>query len=705
MFSFSHPYWQTKIEFLKGVGPKRAEVLSGEMGIKEFSDLLLHFPFRYIDKTEHFSIAEASRHEESVQVLGVLLNIRTVSAGRGKSRLVAELRDKSGSLELVWFKGVKWIKDVLREGQTYFAYGKISMFNGKASMAHPELEPFSGLEGKKVALEPVYPSTELSHKYALHSKGLVKLTSQMLKNAPIDSLPETIPTYIRDAFRLMPRQMALQQIHFPDSEKNAIAARNRLKFEELFFLQLTVMYRREKNKANSIGFNFSQVGDKFMDFYENHLPFELTNAQKKVIKEIRVDVGSGNHMNRLLQGDVGSGKTIVAVLVMLLAIDNGFQACVMAPTEILAQQHYISIRGYLKEVGVKVAFLSGSVTGKERKQILEDLKAGSLDILIGTHALIEDTVVFKNLGLAIIDEQHRFGVEQRAQLWKKNKVAPHILVMTATPIPRTLAMTIYGDLNKSIINELPPGRKPIKTVHLTDAQRMKLYRFIKKEIDEGRQIYFVYPLIEESEKLELADVMSSYERLREYFKEEKYKFSIVHGRMHPDDKELEMQNFVAGRTNIMIATTVIEVGVNVPNASVMVIENVERFGLAQLHQLRGRVGRGSDEAFCFLMSSGKLSNEAKERIQAMVSTQDGFKIAQKDLEMRGPGNVAGTQQSGIINFRIAELSEDGRIVELVHKVVRKVLKDDPNLIDEKNRRLLTFIQNNGRKFQLWSNIS
>lgn len=705
MFTFAHPYWQTNIEYLKGVGPKRAEILKKELGITNFGQLLTHFPFRYVDKSEHFPIADAVNHTDTTQIMGVLTDVKTVKGGRGKSRLVAHIQDKSGSLELVWFKGAKWIKDYLKVGRVYYAYGKINLYNRKPSMAHPELQIFKENGGNKVNLEPVYASTENLHKFNLNSKGIAKLTLQLIKSAPIDALQESLPDYIRRALKLIELNPAFRQIHYPETQKQYIDARKRLKFEELFFLQLTILYRREKNKINSKGYTFEHVGDQFMSFYNKYLPFNLTNAQKRVIKEIRSDVGSGFQMNRLLQGDVGSGKTIVAVLVILLAIDNGFQACVMAPTEILAQQHFQSISQYLDKLDINVAFLSGSIKGKARTKILDDLKNGDLHILIGTHALIEDTVIFKNLGLAIIDEQHRFGVQQRAKLWKKNKLAPHILVMTATPIPRTLAMTVYGDLNKSVIDELPPGRKSVKTLHLTDAHRSKLYRFIKEEIAKGRQIYFVYPLIEESEQLELADVMSSYERLRQYFREEKYKFSIVHGRMHPDDKEIEMQNFVAGRTNIMVATTVIEVGVNVPNASVMVIENVERFGLAQLHQLRGRVGRGSDQSFCFLISSGKLSSEAKERITAMVSTQDGFKIAQKDLEMRGPGNVAGTQQSGMINFDIVNLVEDERVLIVVNKVAKSILKNDPPLSQKKNRKLLTFIQNNGRKYQLWSQIS
>ncbi len=705
MFTFSHPYWHTDIEFLKGVGPRRAGVLKDELGIKSFGDLLIHFPFRYVDKSVTYPISQAIREDEPKQILGVLRNVRIVKGTRGGKRLIAILQDKSGVIELVWFKGIRWFSKNLKEGKLYYAYGKVNRYKGKPSIPHPELEPYSEDEAKKVSMEPIYPSTERLHSVGLHSKGIEKLTAQLLHGRPSGCLEESLPDYIRNALKLAPLELAFRQIHFPDDKKSALAAQKRLKFEELFFLQLTFQYRREKNKAMSSGFPFPDVGNQFMDFYRNHLPFELTGAQKRVIKEIRKDLGSGHQMNRLLQGDVGSGKTIVAVLTMLLAIDNGFQACVMAPTEILALQHYQSISELLNAQDVEVAFLSGSVKGSQRKVILEQLQSGDIDILIGTHALIEDPVKFHNLGLAIIDEQHRFGVQQRAALWKKNSLAPHILVMTATPIPRTLAMTIYGDLEKSIIDELPPGRKAVKTVHLTDADRMKLYQFIKQEIDNGRQIYFVYPLIEESEKLELADVMSSYERLRQYFPDEKYKFSIVHGRMKPDAKKIEMQSFVSGRTNIMVATTVIEVGVNVPNASVMVIENVERFGLAQLHQLRGRVGRGSDQAYCFLMSSGKLSSEARERIQAMVSTQDGFKIAQKDLEMRGPGNVVGTQQSGSLNFKIVALAEDARVLSVAHNISRKVLDADPSLSTDKNRRLLSFIQNNGRKYQMWGQIS
>lgn len=705
MFSFSHPYWQSDIEYLKGVGPKRAKILREELNITNFGDLLVHFPFRYVDKTEYLPIHEAVKQDEAVQILGALTDIRMVGGKGGKKRLIANLQDRTGSIELVWFKGIKWVKKHLQEGKIYYAYGKISRYGKAFNIAHPELEPYTQDKEKKTALEPVYPSTEALHRFGLNSKGIEKLAKQLLKNAPTDSLPESLPDYILNSVNLIALKKAFYEIHFPKSVKNKITARQRLKFEELFFLQLTVMYRRELNKLRSQGFKFTEVGKYFMEFYKEHLPFQLTGAQKRVVKEIRNDLGSGYHMNRLLQGDVGSGKTIVAVLTMLLAIDNGYQACVMAPTEILAQQHFHSISNFLEEMEVNVAFLSGSVTGKKRKKILEDLNSGKLNILIGTHALIEDKVVFKNLGIAIIDEQHRFGVEQRASLWKKNTVPPHILVMTATPIPRTLAMTVYGDLSKSLIDELPPGRKPVKTIHLTDKYRLQLYQFIKEEISNGRQIYFVYPLIEESEKLELADVMSSYERLIQYFPQDKYKFSILHGRMHPEAKEIEMKNFVEGRTDILVATTVIEVGVDVPNASVMVIENVERFGLAQLHQLRGRVGRGSDKAHCFLISSGNLSAEARERIKTMTTTNDGFEIAQKDLEMRGPGNVAGTQQSGLINFAIANLAEDSRILTFANKLAIKILKNDPELTSTKNKKLHTFIQNNGRKYQIWSQIS
>ena len=619
---------------------------------------------------------------------------------------MGRLRDDSGMIELVWFSGVHWLEKQLEVGKEYVAYGRINSFRGKISMPHPEMEEVKPEKLKKASsFAPVYPSTE-----KLNTKGLDARTRRRIMAALFEKLspadfPENLPAYIIKKFRFPSRYDALRQIHFPKNEQELQAARNRLKFEELFFLQLRLLQIRRRRDAIK-GFPFEQVGDTFMRFYNEKLPFELTGAQKRVLKEIRRDLGRGVQMNRLLQGDVGSGKTIVGLMSMLIAIDNGFQACLMAPTEILAQQHYNSISEYLEGMGLQVGFLSGSVKGKKRKALLQALEAGELHILIGTHALLEPPVIFKNLGLAITDEQHRFGVAQRAKLWKKSKpFPPHVLVMTATPIPRTLAMTLYGDLDVSVIDELPPGRKEIKTVHKTENNRMRVIGFMRQEIAKGRQVYVVYPLIEESEKLDLQSLQDGYEALQREFPLPDYQISVVHGRMKPADKDFEMQRFLERKTQIMVATTVIEVGVNVPNASVMVIENTERFGLSQLHQLRGRVGRGAEQSYCILMSSFKLSNESKERINTMVRTNNGFDIAEADLRLRGPGNIEGTQQSGILNFRLADLARDGRILQTAREVAARVLDDDPGLEREQHHPIRWYLEKHGRQLKGWSRIS
>ncbi|MCB0566612.1 MAG: ATP-dependent DNA helicase RecG, partial [Phaeodactylibacter sp.] len=622
----------TSIEFLKGVGPKRAELLQKELGIFTFRDLLQHYPHRYIDKTQFHRVRELSEHSGEVQLRGILRRLSTVGEGR-KRRLAGRFRDDTGVIDLVWFSGVHWLEKQLEVGKEYVIYGRVNSFRGQLSIPHPEMELALQENIQKAAtFAPVYSSTD-----KLNTKGVDSRTRRRAMKAlfekikPVDT-PENLPDYLIQKFRFPSRYDALRMIHFPRDEQELQSARNRLKFEELFFLQFRLLQIRRRRKDAIRGFVFEKIGHYFNTFYEEKLPFELTGAQKRVIREIRRDLGAGVQMNRLLQGDVGSGKTVVGLMCMLIAIDNGFQACMMAPTEILAQQHFQSISEYVEGMGVNVAFLSGSVKGKKRKELLKLLASGDIHILIGTHALLEDPVQFKNLGLSITDEQHRFGVAQRARLWKKSAPCPpHVLVMTATPIPRTLAMTLYGDLDVSVIDELPPGRKEIKTLHKTENHRMRVFGFMREEIAKGRQVYVVYPLIEESETLDLQNLEEGYEALKREFPPPDYRISIVHGRMKPADKDMEMQRFVEGKTQIMVATTVIEVGVNVPNASVMAIENTERFGLSQLHQLRGRVGRGAEQSYCILMSSFKLSKESKERIQTMVRTNDGFEIAEADL--------------------------------------------------------------------------
>ncbi|HDZ15198.1 hypothetical protein LCGC14_1136000 [marine sediment metagenome] len=669
---------QTPIVYLKGVGPNRAETLQSELGIQTFQDLLNLFPFRYIDKTQYYKIAQLQRSNADVQLLGKVIHIKTIEQKKGK-RLVATFVDDTGEMELVWFRGQKWIRENLRLNTPYVIFGKCNWYNGQVSMPHPEMELLSEHEkGLKIAMQPVYPSTEKLCNKGITNRVINKLMQQLFMETK-GKFSESLSPTLLDELKLLSKSEAMFNVHFPKNQELLAKAQFRLKFEELFYVQLQLLSKKMQRKQKIKGYTFDQVGALFNAFYTEHLPFELTDAQKRVIREIRYDMGSNAQMNRLLQGDVGSGKTIVAVMTMLLAIDNGFQACLMAPTEILANQHYSGIRELLKETGVTCALLTGSVKKKARRPIHEQLENGELQILIGTHALLEDKVQYKNLGLAIIDEQHRFGVAQRSRLWHKNDFPPHVLVMTATPIPRTLAMSLYGDLDISVIDELPPGRKPITTVHRYDSNRLKVFRFIRDEIKKGRQIYIVYPLIQESEAMDYKDLMDGYESIVRDFPLPDYQISIVHGQMKPADKEYEMQRFVKGETQIMVATTVIEVGVNVPNASVMIIESAERFGLSQLHQLRGRVGRGAEQSYNILMTSHKLSAEAKTRLETMVRTNDGFEIAEVDLRLRGPGNLMGTQQSGVLNLKIADIVKDNDILKTARYYAIKLLNEDPGL--------------------------
>lgn len=675
-----------------------------ELGIKTCDDLLHFFPFRYIDKTQFYQIKDLQPNSSEVQVVGKITHVKSVVQKRG-SRLVATFQDATGSMELVWFKGQKWIKNSLKINEPYVIYGKLNYYNGSFSIPHPEMELVTEYKKKlQPKMQPVYHSTEKLTNAGVSNK-LISSYLQNLLQAVYDTIEETLSKEIIQDYDLILKRDALLNVHFPKNQECLANAQFRLKFEELFFIQLQLLRKKLINKSKIKGFNFNTVGNNFNKFYKNFLPFKLTNAQKRVLKEIRKDVGSGAHMNRLLQGDVGSGKTIVGLLTMLLAIDNGFQAAIMAPTEILATQHYNAIVELTKHMGLQVELLTGSTKNSKRKQIDEALQLGDLNILIGTHALIEDKVKFKNLGIAIIDEQHRFGVAQRAKLWSKNLLPPHILVMTATPIPRTLAMSVYGDLDISVIDELPPGRKKVKTVHRYDSNRLGVFKFMKDEIAKGRQIYVVYPLIQESEVMDYKDLMDGYESIVREFPNPKYQISIVHGKMKPKDKDFEMQRFVNGETQIMVATTVIEVGVNVPNASVMIVESAERFGLSQLHQLRGRVGRGADQSYCILLSSFKLSDEAKTRLQTMVETSDGFKIAEVDLKLRGPGNIMGTQQSGVLNLKIADVVKDSKILSLVRIIAINVLKDDENLAKPENLPIKLAFAKMSKTSKIWSNIS
>ena len=677
--------------YVKGIGPQRATILSEDLGLNTIEDLLYTYPFRYVDKSVILSINEIST-SDNVQIKGTIISKKLIKGSRN-SRLSAILKDGTGRIELVWFKGVKWIEKNLELNKEYVVYGKPNFYNGSYNIAHPELESIDSANEKRSYYEPVYSSSERAVKFGFDNKLRRNIIKNTLKRLSADSVKETLPAYLIEKLKLAKKIDSIKWIHFPDNKTQIEKASQRIKFEEIFYFQLKMIFGKNERKLKYLGHTFESIGKHFNKYFTERLPFELTGAQKRVIKEIRADLGSNKQMNRLLQGDVGSGKTMVGMLSMLMALDNGYQAMMMAPTEILAQQHYNSISESLKGMGINVAFLSGSVRGKVRNEILRLLASGDLHILIGTHAIFEDPVQFDNLGLAIIDEQHRFGVMQRARLWKKGKdKPPHILVMTATPIPRTLSMTLYADLDVSVIDELPPGRKEIKTIHKYDKNRPQIIEFLHTQIKEGRQVYIVFPLIDESAKLDLANLQEGYDRLLQYFPPPEYKISVVHGRMKPKDKEMEMQRFVKGSTQIMVATTVIEVGVNVPNASVMMIENTERFGLSQLHQLRGRVGRGANQSYCILMSSHKLSKEARFRIKTMCDTNDGFKIAEADLELRGPGDLEGTRQSGGMDFNMFNLVEDQGILYSARQIAVTILNKDPYLENINNKVLRETLQ-------------
>lgn len=695
---------QTSVEFLKGVGPARAELLRKELNINNFEDLLYHFPFRHVDRSEITRIRDISSDAAYVQIRGVISNLREIGSKRS-TRLTALLADSCGQIELVWFQGIRWVKEKIIPGTEYLVFGKPNIFNNKFSIPHPDIEPVA--EAKILVgepLQPFYNTTEKLKSRGLNSKGIARIMSNLTEKVK-GEIPEILPDAVLSEHRLIAREEALLNIHFPANLLILSHALYRLKFDELFFNQLPLLADRKNRKLKSNGHLFTRVGEHFNTFFHEFLPFGLTNAQKRVIKEIRQDIGSGKQMNRLLQGDVGSGKTVVALMVMLIALDNNYQACMMAPTEILATQHFETLKRMLSGMNIRIELLTGSTKTAKRNEIHAALESGALQILVGTHALIEDAVQFKNLGLVIIDEQHRFGVEQRARLWSKNIIQPHVLVMTATPIPRTLAMTLYGDLDQSVIDEMPPGRKPVKTVHYYDSLRLKLFGFMKQQISEGRQVYVVYPLIEESETLDLKDLMDGYDSIVREFPLPQYAVSIVHGKMKPANKDYEMQRFIKKETQIMVATTVIEVGVDVPNASVIVIENAERFGLSQLHQLRGRVGRGADQSYCILMTGFKLTADAKTRIATMVRTNDGFEIAAVDLQLRGPGELQGTRQSGALEFKIADLAKDGKILQAARNAAEKIVESDPDLSSPTNSRLKHHLQYLAARNKQWGRIS
>ncbi len=696
-------FLNTKIEYLKGVGPAKAELLQKEFAIFTFNDLLYYFPYRHIDRSKMYQISQIDDTIQYIQLKGTISNLKTIGTGAG-ARLTATLSDGTGTLELLWFQGQKWIRESILAGKPYVVFGKLSEFNRTFSMVHPSLEdPAQVNEKLYMKMMPLYNASEKAKKRGLDARAIMKYTNTLLTDSRFD-IGENLPDYLIKKYQLMPRKQAMIQIHFPSSFAQLSEATKRLKFEELFFNQLRILRYKLKRHTVYNGIKITKIGDVFNNFYNNNLPFELTNAQKRVLKEIRVDMGSGKQMNRLIQGDVGSGKTVVALMSMLMAIDNGYQAAMMEPTEILANQHYATIKSLLGGMNIRVALLTGSVTKKNRKPIFEDLKNGEIQILIGTHALIEDTVEFNKLGIAIIDEQHKFGVEQRSKLWTKNEQPPHILVMTATPIPRTLAMTLYGDLDTSLIDELPAGRKPISTIHKYDNNRLEVYGFIKNEIAKGRQIYIVYPLIEESEKLDYKNLAEGYESICREFPLPTYAVSMVHGKMKPAEKDFEMARFVRGETSIMVATTVIEVGVNVANASVMVIESAQKFGLSQLHQLRGRVGRGADQSYCILMTDFKISQDGKLRMKTMVETNDGFKISEVDLQLRGPGDMEGTMQSGVLDLRIASITEDKELLETVRKEAQKILENDNELLKPEHVLLNQYLMLY-RKTNKWGAIS
>jgi ATP-dependent DNA helicase RecG len=692
------------VEYLKGVGPQRADLLKKELGIFSFGDLLNHFPFRHIDKTQINTITGIDTTTDFVQVAGKITGFEIIGQKFNK-RAVATIKDETGELELAWFQGISWVQKIVETGKSFLVYGRVSYFQGRPQLVHPEIEILT--EEKKTGkdfLEPVYPTTEKLKAKALGGRQIGKLTQTLWDMIKEKDLPEFLPEPVIQKMKLLTRFQSYSKIHFPKTVEEFEQAVKRLKFEELFVAQIRNMQLRSNRHRFSKGVIFEKVGNLFNGFYKDYLPFELTNAQKRVLKEIRTDTAKGHQMNRLLQGDVGSGKTIVALLTMLLAADNDFQSCLMAPTEILAQQHFKGIKKLLKDVPVRVELLTGSVKAAMRKKISAALSDGSVNILIGTHAITEEVVQFKNLGLVIVDEQHRFGVAQRAKLWEKAAITPHVLVMTATPIPRTLAMTAYGDLDYSIINELPPGRQPVTTVHRYDSQRSKVMDFVRFEITRGRQVYIIFPLIEESSKMDYENLMKGYENVKAYFPEPRFRISMVHGRQTTEQKETNMQRFVSGDTQIMVSTTVIEVGVDVPNASVMVIESSERFGLSQLHQLRGRVGRGAEKSYCILMSSTNLGNDARERIRMMTTTNNGFEIAEKDLELRGPGDIDGTRQSGALNLKLANIVRDRSLLDLARNTAFEIIDEDPDLNSAGNLPLRNFLLQQ-QKGKFWSRIS
>lgn len=691
------------IKFLQGVGPQRAAILEKELGIRSFKDLLYYFPYKYVDRSRLYLVREIDGNIPYIQLRGRILSFETFGEGRQR-RLVGHFTDGTGVVDLVWFQGLKYVEGKFKVNEEYIVFGKPTVFNGRINVAHPDIDPADSLKLSEMGLEPYYNTTEKMKRHNLHSHAVEKLMKNLFHVLRGETLDETLSPSIVAACHLMPLSEALYNIHFPRNPELLRKARYRLKFEELFYVQLNILRYTKERRNKFRGLVFSKVGDIFNTFYSRNLPFELTGAQKRVIKEMRRDMRGGRQMNRLLQGDVGSGKTLVALMVMLIALDNGYQACMMAPTEILAAQHYETLTRFLDGMDVRVELLTGSVKGKRREDILRGLLTGDVHILVGTHAVIEDTVGFSSLGLVVIDEQHRFGVAQRAKLWAKSSTPPHVLVMTATPIPRTLAMTLYGDLDVSVIDELPPGRKPVRTIHQFDNRRASMYAFMRKQIQEGRQVYVVYPLIQESEKMDIKNLEEGYLHVCEAFPE--YKVSKVHGRMKPAEKEEEMQRFLRNETQIMVATTVIEVGVNVPNASVMVIENAERFGLSQLHQLRGRVGRGADQSYCILVTGYKLTEDTRKRIEIMVQTNDGFEIAEADLKLRGPGDLEGTQQSGVaFDLKIADIARDGQLLQYVRGIAETLLDADPNGENPENAIVWKQLRELRKKDVNWSVIS
>lgn len=696
-------FFDTPIEYLKGVGPKKAEILQKELRIFTCEGLIRHYPFRYVDRSKFYKVREVNESLPYVQLRGFITNLQTIGEKRSQ-RMTATFRDETGILELVWFKGINWVKKSLEANKEYIIFGKPTEFNGRINIVHPELEAANEFSGTMSAMQPVYNSSEKMKLHFLDSKGISKIQKTIISQLPT-VINETLPDKLIVDLKLGGLRETLINIHQPSNPDSLKKAEFRLKFEELFYLQLELLKMKVHRKEVNKGVLFPKIGEYFNSFYQQKLPFDLTNAQKRVLKEIRADMGTGKQMNRLLQGDVGSGKTLVALMSMLIALDNGYQACLMAPTELLVTQHFATLNKMLEGLGIKIALLTGSNKTKKRREILEQLISGEIHIVVGTHALIEESVQFKNLGLVVIDEQHRFGVEQRSRLWHKSDVFPHVMVMTATPIPRTLAMTLYGDLDTSIIDELPPGRTPVTTVHRFDSNRLRVFGFMKEQIKEGRQVYVVYPLIEESEKMDYKDLMDGFESISRAFPMPEYQVSIVHGRMKPEARDFEMQRFIKGETQIMVATTVIEVGVDVPNASVMVIESAERFGLSQLHQLRGRVGRGAKQSYCILMSSFKLSSDARTRIETMVRTTDGFEIAEIDMQLRGPGDLAGTQQSGILNLRLADITKDSIILNLARKAAQNILEQDPHLTSPENKCLADVLNKKRRTNTNWSKIS